>query len=519
MYCDRLLNLLLLSWLLAPLPAFALSKTQPLSLSSQPLSSQSHASPSQFLSQSSPKSSQISTHAQQAQQLFTRSLQIARTLPPDEFRHEQVRAKSETLAAIAVQLVQAGEPQQAEIVFQEAELGIRRNLLDWERDEALVVLAVRLTEAGLTDAALKIVKGLSLADLPDERNYRQASALTEIVAQLIAQGQIEAAQQLMPKTLKLAQQIAETAGYESNGSCARWRYEVLTGAAKNLAALHQVQQALALVRQTSSCSAASEGGTDYQFQGILVVLKHVKTNQEITQVMATIKSLQPNSLHDQAFHETAIKAAMLKKMPSARLASGAIQDRWLKQYTDFIIASYDLKLDDRQRSLDLVIQTEKFYSKHAQEDNTVWFDSIMLKHLAENLVKVGHLDLVERLRLRDGVGFNDRVAIQFAQMGEISASLEMLKTLGDTSSWTTALPYFQNPQDLEQSLQWVRSPNFVGAAYPDVRDAISLSITEQFLRLHQVNAAQQTAEKIYDPATQAKALAIVATYLNTVNRK
>ncbi|MEB3295071.1 MAG: hypothetical protein VKJ24_18090, partial [Synechococcales bacterium] len=456
------------------------------------------------------------THKQQAQQLFTRALQLARTLPPDEFGREQVSLKAATLGTIAIQLAQAGDPQQAKTVFQEAEMGIRKNLRDWEQTEALADLAVQLTEAGFTDAALKLVTTLSQQEWLDDRYYRQAEALNQIAVQLIAQGKLEQAQQLVPQILTLARKISDTAGYQSNGSCGIWRYEVLTGLAETLAMLHQTQKAIATVKETLSCSAASEGGTNYQFQGIIAVLKHVKTQQDLLQMLNAIPTLKPEGNSDQIFHETAVKAARLDQPTLARRATHRIQDKVLKAYTEFTVESYNLREGDRQKSLNLIRRTEEFYKTNANElNNVTWLDTLMLPHLAANVVRIKQPDLLERLQQRDATGFNDRIAIEFAKLGETQAALDLLKMIADVSVWQTVMPYLQTPKALAQAEQIVQSPEFPAPDYISTRDPIMLSITKQQLRLHQVNAAQAVTRKIIAPEIQAQALAIVATYLMT----
>lgn len=123
--------------------------------------------------------------------------------------------------------------------------------------------------------------------------YPQAQALNAIATQLINQQQTAKASQILEQTTKIAENINES--YESNGSCANYRFEILSQIAANLSKLAQLEQALAIAQNLESCSSASgESGENYQENAFIAIIQPVTTIEQLELIWKTAQKITQN---------------------------------------------------------------------------------------------------------------------------------------------------------------------------------------------------------------------------------
>lgn len=168
--------------------------------------------------------------------LFSEALQIAETLP-DPY------GKAEALSAIALQLMDAGHPEQADAVFADAvEIAVAYDNHKTERSEAV---ALNLAKAGKFDQALQRAEQINVTVLKPKT---QAS----IAVEMAAAGQAQPAKALLIKTLEQAQSL--TGSDQSVGGCYLEKADALGVIAGHLAQVGEFQTALTAAAQSPNRS-------------------------------------------------------------------------------------------------------------------------------------------------------------------------------------------------------------------------------------------------------------------------
>lgn len=447
-----------------------------------------------------------------AEQLFARSLEITQNLPADEFGQEPVAQKVRLMSTIAMHMASVGQTNQAEQVFAQAEQLGREELDTWKQDTELSQVAVRLAEAGFLDRALQLTNTL-YGENEYERDYGRATALNNIVSALIATGQLEAAQQVLPEVLTLAQTIAEDAGYISNGSCSVFRYEVLTAIAKNLTQLEQLQQALDVVQSVSSCSAAgSEGGTDYQQIGMEGIISVLTTPQALMQVEAVVPTLEGEYAKNRSRFEIAVKLSEAGESASARQVAQQINDAAIRDFAQLSVTAFSLSQGSETEAQQLITQAQAL----AQTYPNYWDGGRAWGDIGVNLVDARHIDLALQVAANQQYVVN-RIAAQLAEVGQPQQALTLIEPIQDERTWQSVIPHIEDVETLNRAFEVVQEmPLDENWGAARIRSEMLLAIAQQMAKVGQVETAQQVTEVIPGQEQKVQALSSIATQVTNM---
>lgn len=221
---------------------------------------------------------------QQAKQLFERAIQIARKI-------EDKPEKTRVLSDIAVHLAKARQSQRSKQLFDEAiKLGRSTSKYASEQyyeEEALRDTIVKIARSGQSQYAIQVARSL-------RSKLSKAEALNDITTVLLKTGQKDLAQKYLSESLKLAQSITEgeNSAYVSNGSCANYKFAVLSKIAANLSLAAQLDRGLKVASQVESCSSGiGESGEDYQTWAYLGVLGHLGQVAQLQQTWQSVRAI------------------------------------------------------------------------------------------------------------------------------------------------------------------------------------------------------------------------------------
>ena len=224
---------------------------------------------------------------QQAKQLFERAIQIARKI-------EDKPEKTRVLSDIALHLAQAGQTQRSKQLFDEA-IKLSRATSKYAseqyyEEEALRDTITKIARSGQSQYALQIARSL-------RSKLSKAEALNDITTVLLEAGQKDLAQKTLSESLNLAQSITEddNSAYQANGSCANYKFAVLSKIAGNLSLTAQLDRGLKVASQVESCSSGiGESGEDYQTWAYLGILGHLGKIEQLQQTWQSARSISQN---------------------------------------------------------------------------------------------------------------------------------------------------------------------------------------------------------------------------------
>ncbi|MEC4812213.1 MAG: tetratricopeptide repeat protein [Scytonema sp. PMC 1069.18] len=218
-------------------------------------------------------------NSEQAVALFERAIRIAEGIPNQG-------SKINALSAIALQLSEVGQAQRSEKLFEQAVQLTEETsptFSKYEQEEALRNISVQIAQAGQTQRALQLAK-----EIPSD--YRKAQALNDIAFTLIKNGQTQFAKPVLLEALQFAKGITGDYAYESNGSCANYKFDVLSKIAGNLSLMSQLETALQIANSIEGCgSAGGEATQNYQAWAFVGILNHLA---KVDQVQQTWKNAQ-----------------------------------------------------------------------------------------------------------------------------------------------------------------------------------------------------------------------------------
>mgnify|MGYP000016939657 CR=1 FL=1 len=211
--------------------------------------------------------------AEAAGQIFDRAIATADNI-------EEVTAKIDVLADIAVKLAEVGETTRSQQLFErtiELSKQSRENFTLHEQEQVWRDLSVKMVQAGFTGQGLQFSKRI-LTDIVE------AEALNNIATVLIAKGQPEVAKTTLVQAVAKAKSITGEYAYESNGSCGNDKFALFAKIAVNLSALSQLEQALQSASNITNCSSANgESGQEYQTWAFMGILTHLANAQQLNQ--------------------------------------------------------------------------------------------------------------------------------------------------------------------------------------------------------------------------------------------
>lgn len=211
--------------------------------------------------------------AEAARQIFDQAIATADNI-------EEVTAKIDVLADIAVKLAEVGETTRSQELFErtiELSKQSRENFTLPQQEQVWRDLSVKMVQAGFTGQGLQFSKRI-LTDIVE------AEALNNIATVLIAKGQPEVAKTILVQAVAKAKSITGEYAYESNGSCGNDKFALFGAIAVNLSALSQLEQALQSASNISNCSSANgESGQEYQTWAFMGILTHLANAQQLKQ--------------------------------------------------------------------------------------------------------------------------------------------------------------------------------------------------------------------------------------------
>jgi tetratricopeptide (TPR) repeat protein len=176
-------------------------------------------------------------------------------------------------------------------------------------DQTAANLVIKLVENGDIETARFWSNKISSV-------YPKAQALNAIATQLIKQEKTEAASVFLDEAIEVAEKITET--YEANGSCANYRFEILSKIAANLSKLTQLKQALAIAETVEGCGSASgESGQDYQAESFLAILENTDNLTDLDQIWESSKNINREIEKAPVWSEIALKYIQVGKAKKA----------------------------------------------------------------------------------------------------------------------------------------------------------------------------------------------------------
>jgi tetratricopeptide (TPR) repeat protein len=246
-------------------------------------------------------------NSQDALKLFDRALEMAEKIP-------ETNVKVDVLSEVAVKLSQAGQKKRSSQIFDQVIKLVLRDVKESnDQEEALRNTCIKLAQAGFSNKALDLGKTLP-------SNLRKAQAFNEISLILTEEGQRQQGQKVLQQALQYARRMTEkyTYSYQSNGSCANYKYEVLSKIAANLSFQAQLDKALQVAKGISGCSSANEeSGEDYQAWAFLGILNHLRKVTDVKQTWNASQKIM--FVHEKAiiWSDIAVKMADIGEIPFA----------------------------------------------------------------------------------------------------------------------------------------------------------------------------------------------------------
>jgi hypothetical protein len=205
--------------------------------------------------------------------LFEKAIETAQKIPT-------YSNKINTLSNIAVKLAKSGNKQKSLQIFDQVIQLVQKpnkDFSEYEQEEALRDTSIKLAQAGFIDQALDFGKKIP-------SNLIKAQVFNEISLILTENGQRTQAQQVLEQALQYTRLITGNYYYESNGSCANYKHEILAKIAANLSLQAQLNKALQIAQTISGCSSASGDSTqDYQAWAFLGILNNLRQLEPIKQ--------------------------------------------------------------------------------------------------------------------------------------------------------------------------------------------------------------------------------------------
>jgi tetratricopeptide (TPR) repeat protein len=240
-----------------------------------------------------------SNNSVNALRLFERAIKIAQGIPFDS-------SKISTLSDIAVKLAKAGQKQRSLEIFDQVINLTQKTTKDfneYQQEESLRNTSIKLAQAGFIDKALDFGKKLS-------SNLIKAHVFNEVSLILTENGQRSQAQQVLEQALQYARLISGDYYYESNGSCANYKHEILSKIAANLSLQAQLNKALSIAQTISGCSSATgESTEEYQAWAFLGILNNLRQLEPIKQTWYASQKIRFSQEKTLVWSKIAVKMA------------------------------------------------------------------------------------------------------------------------------------------------------------------------------------------------------------------
>jgi tetratricopeptide (TPR) repeat protein len=231
--------------------------------------------------------------------LFERAIKIAQEMPFDN-------SKISTLSDIAVKLAKAGQKQRSLEIFDQVISLTQKTTKDfneYQQEESLRNISIKLAQAGFIDKALDLGKKLS-------SNLIKAQVFNEVSLILTENGKRPQAQQILEQALQYARLISGNYYYESNGSCANYKHEILSKIAANLSLQAQLNKALSIAQTISGCGSASgESTEEYQAWAFLGILNNLRQLEPIKQTWYASQKIKFSQEKALVWSKIAVKMA------------------------------------------------------------------------------------------------------------------------------------------------------------------------------------------------------------------
>lgn len=421
-------------------------------------------------------------NVKQAQEIFDKALQAAQTI-------DNQSLKVKTISAIAVKLAEAGQTQRALQVFDQAVNLAEKRVEYYDKDEALRDIVVQVAQVGEQQRALQWAQKIA-------SGYRKAEALNGIAAAEAAGGKLEQAKGTLLKALESARGVTGDYAYESNGSCANYKFEAMSQIAGNLAVVEQLKTALQVAQSISGCvSAAGESRQDYQAWAFLGILGHLTKVSQVTQTLEAAKPIANNHLEKaEILSAIGVKLAKMGESQLALQVAKTLGDEIQLGTSLPEVGAKDKALRDIATELLAVGQTEAALQV-AQSIPDEKVKGLALADVAQQLAKAGQVE--RALQMANSISDGEGKALGLmAIASELNAAGQLLRS----QQLLSQLP-----------LPTIPDPNVFGAYQPLRRIAAALAKIGQFDQALQV--AETIKEPTKDKYTKSEALADIAKYL------
>jgi tetratricopeptide (TPR) repeat protein len=241
-----------------------------------------------------------SGHNQESLKIFDRAVQIAQKI-------SSIKGKILALSDIAAKLGQAGQKKQSlEIFDQVSKLANKtsEDFSEYDKEEVLGDITIKKAQGGFINNALESGKKLP-------SNLLKAQVFNEISLVLIERGQRKEANIVLQQALEYVKKITDKDNYyyESNGSCANYKHEVLSKIATNLSLQAQLDKALQVAKGIRGCfSANGESTQDYQAWAFLGILNNLRKSEAVKETWNAAQKIQAS--HEKATIWSAIAVKM-----------------------------------------------------------------------------------------------------------------------------------------------------------------------------------------------------------------
>jgi hypothetical protein len=231
--------------------------------------------------------------------LFEKSIEISQKIP-------NYSSKINTLSDIAIKLAKSGNKQRSLQIFDQVIKLVQKpnkDFSEYEKEDVLRDTSIKLAQAGFIDQALDFGKKIP-------SNLIKAQVFNEISLILTENGQRTQAQQVLEKALQYTRLITGDYYYESNGSCANYKHEILAKIAANLSLQTQLNKALQIAQTISGCSSASGDSTqEYQAWAFLGILNNLQQLEPIKQTWYSSQKINSPQEKAVVWSKIAVKMA------------------------------------------------------------------------------------------------------------------------------------------------------------------------------------------------------------------
>jgi tetratricopeptide (TPR) repeat protein len=471
------------------------------------------------------------------------------------------------LSAIAVDIAKAGKTDRALQIFDRAvqlyQTFVKQqdpNEDPYYKEESLVSVVANIAKAGQTDRALQVTQTFSSP-------LRKAEALNEIATNLIDSGKLEEAREPLSQALELANKVNDTIyAYEANGSCANYKFALLSRIGTNLSVLAQLDRALKIATNIYNCySANGEYKEEYQIWAFTGILSHLANVEQVKQTWSSASAVSDSSIWSAIalklieMGETDLALTIAEKIdaevPSGTefnypFFSGAKEDELINiafklaevgaiDLSEKIVDKIHEPLKKEVKALIAIPIAAKLDRENKTEEATALFSqSLQLspifvdpqvfddynsyktkdirRRIAIELSKIGRVERALAVAKTVNEEYWQRetlaqMALTLAQKGEIEPALEISQTIPDGLYWQK---YEALAIIAPKLIELGRIDRGIELAKTSQSEEIQISVAHKLVKLRKIAEGEQILQSLPDESiNKAKAMADFAVLL------